>query len=43
MDSHALQRVEPVAAVVLVAAAVVLLLVVGATAQHRSTAPRSSD
>jgi diguanylate cyclase (GGDEF)-like protein len=32
MDSHAAQRVEPVAAVVLVAAAVVLLLVVGATA-----------
>jgi hypothetical protein len=31
MDSHAAQRVEPVAAVVLVAAAVVLLLVVGAT------------
>ena len=32
MDSHAVQRVEPVAAVVLVAAAVLWLIVLGATA-----------
>ena len=32
MDAHAVQRVEPIAAIVLVVAAVVLLVIVGATA-----------